>query len=146
MKIVIGSDHGGFNLKEEIKKFLEEEGYDYTDVGTYTPERCDYPDIAEKACAGIVDGTYDRGILVCGTGIGIGIAANKIKGIRAALCGDCFSAEYSRLHNDANVITLGERVLGPGLAKKIVKIYLTTDFEGGRHAQRVAKITALENK
>jgi ribose 5-phosphate isomerase B len=144
MKLVIGSDHGGFNLKENIKEYLQEEGIEFEDYGTFTPERCDYPQIAKKVADAVVAGTFDKGILICGTGIGIGIAANKVHGIRAALCHDCFSAEYSRRHNDANILTMGERVIGPGLAREIVKIWLNTGFDGGRHAERVAMIKEMD--
>jgi ribose 5-phosphate isomerase B len=144
MKLVIGSDHGGFALKENIKGYLQEEGIEFTDYGTMTPERCDYPVIAKKVAEAVADGTFDRGILICGTGIGIGIAANKVHGIRAALCHDCFSAEYSRRHNDANILTMGERVIGPGLAREIVKIWLNTPFDDGRHAVRVGMINEMD--
>ncbi|WP_427112799.1 ribose 5-phosphate isomerase B [Megasphaera sueciensis] len=144
MKLVIGSDHGGFALKENIKGYLQEQGIEFTDYGTMTPERCDYPVIAKKVAEAVADGTFDRGILICGTGIGVGIAANKVHGIRAALCHDCFSAEYSRRHNDANILTMGERVIGPGLAREIVKIWLDTPFDGGRHAVRVGMINEMD--
>lgn len=144
MKIAIGSDHGGFTLKEDIKKYLTELGYEYQDFGTHSTESCDYPDISAPVGKAVVAGEFDRGILICGTGIGIGIAANKIAGVRAALCHDTFSAHASREHNNANILTMGERVIGPGLARDIVKIWLTTDFEGGRHERRVEKISALE--
>lgn len=146
LKIAIGSDHGGFRLKEEIKKLLEEKQYEFRDFGTYSEDAVDYPDIALEVALAVREGTYDRGILVCGTGIGIGIAANKLEGIRAALCHDTFSARASREHNNANILTMGERVIGPGLAKDIVKIWLETDFAGGRHARRVDKITDIERK
>ena len=144
MKIVIGSDHGGTHLKEVLKQHLAERGIEVTDAGTYTEESCDYPDIALKVCREITEGKSERGILVCGTGIGMSMAANKVKGIRAALCGDVFSAAMSREHNDANVICLGERVLGPGLAVRILDAWLDTEFAGGRHARRVDKIMAIE--
>ena len=144
MKIVIGSDHGGTHLKEALKQHLAERGIEVTDAGTYTEESCDYPDIALKVCREITEGKSERGILVCGTGIGMSMAANKVKGIRAALCGDVFSAAMSREHNDANVICLGERVLGPGLAVRILDAWLDTEFAGGRHARRVDKIMAIE--
>lgn len=140
MKIAIGSDHGGFHLKEAVIAYLKEAGVDYTDYGTHTLESCDYPDIAKVVAKAVLEEEDTKGILICGTGIGIGIAANKIKGIRAALCHDTFSAEYSRKHNDANILTMGERVIGPGLACEIVKTWLAHDFEGGRHARRVEKI------
>ena len=144
MKIVIGSDHGGIHLKEVLKQHLAERGLEVTDAGTYTEDSCDYPDIAVKVCREITEGKAGMGILVCGTGIGMSMAANKVKGIRAALCGDVFSATMSREHNDANVICLGERVLGPGLAVSILDAWLDTEFAGGRHARRVNKIMAIE--
>lgn len=144
MTLAIGSDHGGFHLKGEIIAFLEEKKIAYRDFGTYSPESVDYPDIACAVANAVVKGECRQGILICGTGIGISIAANKIKGIRAALCHDVFSAQMSREHNDANILTLGERVIGPGLALAIVEKWLETGFAGGRHANRVCKIGALE--
>jgi ribose 5-phosphate isomerase B len=144
MLVAIGSDHGGFRLKEEIKELLAEENITFHDFGTYSAESVDYPDIAKQVCGSIINGEYTRGILICGTGIGIGIAANKIKGIRAALCHDVFSAKLTREHNDSNVLTMGERVIGPGLARMIVSTWLSTEFSGGRHAKRIAKISQLE--
>lgn len=142
--IAIGSDHGGYTLKETIKKYLDEKGVRYRDFGAYSDESCDYPDFGAAVGRAVASGECERGILVCGTGIGISLAANKIKGVRAAVCGDCFSAEMARLHNDANILALGERVTGPGLALKLVDIFLETPFEGGRHQRRVDKIMALE--
>ena len=144
--IVIASDHGGLELKRELMEHLRERNVEFEDIGTYTPESCNYPEYAEKAARGVADGTYEKGILVCGTGIGMSLAANKIRGIRCALCSDCFSAEMCRAHNDANMIALGGRVLGPELAKRIVDLFLDTAFLGGRHAQRVAMVMALEDK
>lgn len=144
MKVAIGADHGGYRLKEEIKGLLENLGVDYKDFGTHSTESVDYPDIALPVAQSVADGLFDRGILICGTGIGIGIAANKVKGIRAALVHDTFSAHACREHNDANILTMGERVIGPGLARDIVTIWLATDFEGGRHERRVEKIMAIE--
>jgi ribose 5-phosphate isomerase B len=146
VKIAIGSDHGGFALKEKIIKFLEENNYHYKDFGTYDAASVDYPDYALQVAEAIAQGDYDRGILVCGTGIGIGIAANKVPGIRAALCNDTFSARASREHNDANILTIGERVVGPGLALDIVKVWLESEFSGGRHSRRVEKIREIEEK
>ena len=147
MKITIGSDHGAVELKEEVKMVLHEfEDVRVTDVGTFGTESVDYPDIAEKVCADVVSGKADRGIVLCGTGIGISIAANKIDGIRAALCGDVYSAIMSRKHNDANVLAMGGRVTGIGPAGEIVRAWVCTEFEGGRHARRVGKIMALEQK
>ena len=147
MKITIGGDHGAVELKEEVKMVLHEfEDVRVTDVGTFGTESVDYPDIAEKVCADVVSGKADRGIVLCGTGIGISIAANKIDGIRAALCGDVYSAIMSRKHNDANVLAMGGRVTGIGPAGEIVRAWICTEFEGGRHARRVDKIMALEQQ
>ena len=147
MNITIGSDHGAVDLKEEVKMVLHEfSDIQVTDVGTFGKESVDYPDIAEKVCADIVSGKADRGIVLCGTGIGISIAANKINGIRAALCGDVYSAIMSRKHNDANVLAMGGRVTGIGPAGEVVRAWVCTEFEGGRHARRVDKIMALEQQ
>ncbi|MBQ3336126.1 MAG: ribose 5-phosphate isomerase B [Selenomonadaceae bacterium] len=147
MKITIGSDHGAVELKEEVKKVLAEfAGVEVKDVGTFGTASVDYPDIAEKVCADVVSGAADRGIVLCGTGLGISIAANKIKGIRCALCNDVYSAKMSREHNNSNVLAMGGRVLGFGPAGEIVRAWMTTDFAGGRHERRVNKIMALENK
>lgn len=142
--IAIGSDHGGFRLKQEIKQLLDAQGIPHHDFGAYTPESVDYPDIALLVGQAVVTGECARGILICGTGIGISIAANKIKGIRAALCNDVYSARMAREHNDANVLALGERVVGVGVALAIVEKWLGTEFAGGRHAARVKKIMAIE--
>ena len=144
--IALGADHGGFYLKEEIKKHLEERGIEYKDFGTYSPESIDYAAIAYKTCKSVTEGECEKAILCCGTGIGMSIAANKIKGIRAALCADSFSTKYTRLHNDSNVMCMGARTTGVGLACELAEIFLTTGFEGGRHQRRVDLITALENK
>ena len=146
MKITIGSDHGAVELKEEVKKVLAEFDVEVTDVGTFGTASVDYPDIAEKVCADVVSGESERGIVLCGTGLGISIAANKIKGIRCALCGDVYSAKMSREHNNANVLAMGGRVTGFGPAGEIVRAWMTTDFAGGRHEMRVNKIMALEGK
>lgn len=145
MKITIGSDHGAVELKDEVKKVLAEfPDIEVSDVGTFGAEAVDYPDIAEKVCADVVSGKSERGIVLCGTGIGISIASNKIHGIRCALCNDVYSARMSREHNDANVLAMGGRVTGFGVAGEIVRTWLTTEFSGGRHARRVGKIMALE--
>lgn len=144
--IALGCDHGGYELMQAVKAHLDELGLAYQDFGTFFADSCDYPVYAEKAARAVASGACDRGILICGTGIGISISANKIKGIRAALCSDCYSAEMTRRHNDANMLAMGARVLGEGLALKIVDTFLTTDFEGGRHKRRVDLITELENK
>lgn len=140
IKIAIGSDHGGFDYKASIIKALQDKGYDVVDMGTYSPESCDYPIIAKKVARAVAKGDFEKGILVCGTGIGMSMAANKVKGIRAAVCGDTFSARATRAHNNANILCLGQRVVGEGLALDIVDIWLTTKFEGGRHERRVNMI------
>lgn len=144
MAIAIGSDHGGVHLKDEIKRYFVENGIKFFDFGAQVGESVDYPDVAKKLAVAVADGTYERGILVCGTGIGVSISANKVQGIRAALCTDVYSAQMSREHNDANILTLGERVTGPGLALMIVETWLNTAFAGGRHARRVNKIMEIE--
>lgn len=139
--IAFGCDHGGFELKEEILKYLDKQGIEYKDFGCYDRNSVDYPDIAKPVAHAVASGECEKGILVCGTGIGISITANKVKGIRAALCGDCFSAQATREHNDANILALGARVTGPGLAVKIVDTFLHTDFSNDeRHVRRIAKI------
>ena len=144
--IAIGSDHGGFALKQEIMKHLEDRKLEYIDFGTYSSDSCDYPQYGAAVGRAVASGSCERGILICGTGIGISISANKIHGVRAALCGDCFSAEMTRRHNDANIVALGARVVGPGLALKIVDTFLDTEFEGGRHERRVQQMMALEEE
>ena len=139
--LAIGSDHGGFQLKQAIMAHLRERGIEYKDFGTYTEASCDYPEYGRAVALAVASGEYERGILICGTGIGISITANKVPGIRAALCTDCFSAEATRLHNDANILALGGRVVGEGLALKIVDTFLDTPFSGEeRHMRRIAKI------
>lgn len=142
--IGIGNDHAAVELKLAICEHLKERGIDFVDYGIAAGEKIDYPDMAEKVCRDVVSGKLEKAILLCGTGIGISISANKIKGIRACACSETFSAKYTRLHNDANVICMGGRVVGPGLACEIVDLFLDTEFEGGRHQRRVDKITALE--
>ena len=144
--LAIGPDHGGYELRQIIMKHLAERGIEYRDFGTFSAESCDYPDYGEAVGRAVASGECERGIVVCGTGIGISIAANKVRGIRCALCGDCYSAEMARAHNNANMLALGARVLGEGLALKIVDTFLDTGFEGGRHARRVAKIMAIEGR
>ena len=146
MKIAIGCDHGGYLLKQDILIWLEEHNIDFEDVGCYSTESVDYPMYGEKVGRMVASGQCDKGIVICTTGIGISISANKVKGIRAALCGDCYSAEMTRRHNDANILAMGARVLGPGLALKIVDTFLNTEFEGGRHARRIALISDIENR
>ncbi len=142
--LAIGSDHGGFALKQELLQYLKSREIPYLDYGCFDESSVDYPDIAQTVCKSILDGTCERGILVCGTGIGMSIAANKIRGIRAAQVSDPFSAKMAREHNDAQVITLGGRVLGPELAKEIVASYLHASFAGGRHVHRLDKIKMME--
>ena len=144
--VAVACDHGGFALKGEVIAHLEERGVKYEDFGTYSAESCDYPDFAEKACLAVTSGKCALAILICGTGIGISMAANKIPGIRAACCSDTFSARFTRMHNDANALCFGGRVVGPGLAIDMVDLFLDTEFEGGRHQKRIDKITELEKK
>ena len=143
-RIAIGCDHRGFALKELIMPFLQNAGYIYQDFGCYSTESVDYPDIAQKVGEAVASGNFDQGILICNTGIGMSIAANKIKGVRAALCCDVFAAQRARQHNDANVLCLRGEYIDTESALEIVKTFLATDFEGGRHVQRVNKIRALE--
>ena len=143
-KIIIGCDHGGLELKNEIISHLNKRGIEVTDVGTYTTDSCNYPDYARALCARIQSGEFERGILVCGTGIGMSMAANKHNGIRAACCSDTFSARMTRMHNDANVLCLGGRVVGAGLACDMVDLFVDTEFEGGRHTARVQMIADVE--
>lgn len=145
MKIAIGADHGGFELKESIKKHLEEVGgFEITDYGTYSSESVDYAAIAYKVGTAVTEEKI-LGILCCGTGIGISMAANKVKGVRAACCSDYFSAKLTRAHNDANILCIGGRVVGAGLANELVDVFLSTEFEGGRHQRRIDQISAIEN-
>ncbi len=143
--IVIASDHAGFPLKEEIKTFLTEKGVEFIDCGTDSTASVDYAAFAQKACLKVASGEADKAILCCGTGIGISMAANKVKGIRAGCCSHYFSAKYTRMHNDANALCMGARVIGAGLACELVDVFLNTEFEGGRHQRRVDQITAIEN-
>lgn len=146
MKIAIGCDHGGLEHKNAISEHLKERGFDVTDYGIYEFASVDYPDIAVKVCDSIVSGENELGILVCGTGIGMSIAANKVKGIRAAACSEHFSAKYTRLHNNSNVLCLGGRVIGVGTAIELADIFVDTQFEGDRHLRRVNKISDIENR
>lgn len=139
-KLIIGSDHAGFDLKNTLSDYLKENGFDVFDAGTYTKESCDYPVIAKDVANKIVNSDYDFGILVCGTGIGMSIAANKVKGVRAAVVSDTCSAKFSRQHNNANVLCIGSRIVGESLAKDIVNIWLASDFEGERHEKRVSML------
>ncbi len=142
--IAIGADHAGFALKEDLRKALEQDGYEFHDFGTFSTDRVDYPDIGKAVAEAVAAGLFDRAILICGTGIGMSITANKIKGIRAGAVSEPYSAMMARMHNNANVICMGGRVVGLGLAIEIAKAFLDNDFEGGRHANRVDKINALE--
>ena len=144
--VALASDHAGYPLKEELKKHLESEGYAVTDLGTDGPVSVDYPVFADRLCAAVTEGRCRLGILVCGTGIGMSIAANKHPGIRAACCSDSFSARLTRMHNDANVLCLGARVVGTGLAAELADLFLSTPFEGGRHNARVEMLNALDEK
>ncbi|MBU4440062.1 MAG: ribose 5-phosphate isomerase B [Acetobacterium sp.] len=146
MKIAIGSDHGGLDLKESIKPFLIEQGHEVVDFGTGTHDSCDYPVYGQRVGEAVSFGDCDRGIAICGTGLGISMAVNKVPGIRGALCTNEFMAEMSREHNDANVLVLGARVLGEGLAMRIVKVWLETEFAGGRHQRRIDQIHEIEKK
>ena len=139
--IALGSDHGGWALKQEVMKHLDARGLEYKDYGAYSEDSCDYPVYGKAVAHAVADGECEKGIIICGTGIGISITANKIKGIRAALCSDCFSAEMTRLHNDANILAMGARVVGSGLALKIVDTFLDTPFSGDeRHIRRIKQI------
>ena len=144
--IALAADHGGFALKEAIKAHLQEKGLEFVDFGTTDGAACDYPDVALPACNAVVEGRCGLALLFCGTGVGISMAANKVRGIRACCCSDVFSAEFTRRHNDANALCLGGRVVGEGLALAIVDLFLDTEYEGGRHARRVDKIMALEQE
>lgn len=144
MKIAIASDHAGFELKDSIKSLIIELGHEYEDFGPDSTASVDYADYAFPAAEKVANGTFDRGILICGTGIGMSISANKVKGIRCALVHDLFTAKVTREHNDSNMLAMGERVVGPGVALEIVRVWLTTEFEGGRHANRIGKISNYE--
>jgi len=146
MKVAIGSDHGGLDLKETVISVLKGLQIEVDDLGTHDRNSCDYPDYAQKVANAVATGEYDKGVLICGTGIGMSIAANKVPGIRAALCNEIYSAQMARAHNDANVICMGARVVGGGVAAEITKAFFTTEHEGGRHAGRVAKIHLIEQR
>ena len=143
--IALGSDHAGRGLKEEIKKLLDERGLEYTDFGTDTDDSCDYPVYGYAAASAVASGKCDRGLLFCGTGVGISLAANKVKGIRCVVCSEPYSAKMSRLHNNSNMLALGSRVVGTELARMIVETWLDADFEGGRHQRRIDLISAIED-
>ena len=144
MRIALGSDHGGYALKCRIKEHLEDRGYECVDFGCHSLESCDYPDFGEAAARAVAAGDCSRGIVICTTGIGISMAANKVGGIRCAHCADTLEAELTRRHNNANMLAIGAGFTGPMLAKKMVEVFLTTEFEGGRHARRVGKVDAIQ--
>ncbi len=146
MKIVIGSDHGGYDLKEDIKAYLKELGHEFADYGTHSKESVDYPDFAFLVAQAVARGLFDRGIMVDGAGVGSCMAANKVPGVRCAVCHDTFTARNSREHNNSNVLALGDRVIGKGVAREIVKVWLETEFAGGRHLRRVNKIMEIEKR
>ncbi|HMK56007.1 MAG TPA: ribose 5-phosphate isomerase B [Dissulfurispiraceae bacterium] len=146
MLVAIGSDHAGLDLKTDVISLLKDLGHEYADYGTDTPQSVDYPDFGEKVAEAVAGGKTDRGILICGTGIGMSIVANKFRNIRAALCNDLFSARMSRLHNDANILVMGGRIIGKDLAKEIVTTWMKTEFESGRHLNRLKKISLIEVK
>ena len=146
MKIASGSDHGGYDLKEQVKTWLQEMGHEVEDFGCYSKESCDYPDFGAAAARAVASGQCEKGVVICTTGIGISMTANKVKGIRCALCADPWSAEMTRRHNDANMLAMGAGVVGPQLARQILEAFLTHNFEGGRHQRRVDKLMALENQ
>lgn len=146
MKIGIGCDHAGFSMKEEIKAYLTEQGHELTDCGTYSTKSCDYPVFGERVALAVKNGEVERGILICGTGIGISLAANKVKGIRAAVCSEPYSAQMAVRHNDAQIVAFGARVIGIDTAKMIADAFLSASFEGGRHKKRVDMIRAVEER
>ena len=146
MKIALGCDHGGICLKPTVIEVLEERGIEYVDYGTYDESSVDYPDYGEKAAEAVSQGVCDKGVILCGTGIGISIAANKVKGIRAAVCHDVFTATMAAEHNNANILAMGGRIVTPELARQMLEAWLDTEFGGGRHEKRVAKIMAIEAK
>ena len=146
MKLIVGSDHGGFNLKNHVVKELEKLGHQVTDAGTHSVDSVDYPDIAKAIATRVAESEFERGIIVCGTGQGVAMTANKVHGVRAAVVSDTFSAKMARAHNDANVLCIGERVVGSGLAMELVGAFLATSFEGGRHATRVDKIRQIDSQ
>lgn len=146
MKIALACDHGGLNLKNTIREYLNGFGHAVVDFGTNTADSCDYPDYALPAAEAVANGECEKGILICSTGIGVSIVANKVRGVRCAHCHDVYCAEFTRRHNDANMLAMGEKVVGSGYALQIVDTFLNTEFEGGRHERRVNKITAIEEK
>ena len=146
MKIAIGSDHAGLELKNHIKGYLEEKGFEITDCGTYTSDSCNYPEFGEKVAMAVKSGEAEKGVLVCGTGVGISIAANKVKGIRAVVCSEPYSAEMAVRHNNANIVSFGARVIGQATAESIVDAFFNAEYEGERHAKRVELIAEIESR
>ncbi|WP_163969498.1 ribose 5-phosphate isomerase B [Oceanobacillus halotolerans] len=146
MNVIITADHAGMTIRNEVKKLLDEMGIEYEDTGCSCETSVDYSDYALPAAERVAKGEFDRGIFICGTGIGMSIAANKVKGIRCALTHDVYSAKLTRQHNDSNILAMGERVIGPGLAREIAKVWLETDFDGGRHERRIGKVTVYEDQ
>jgi ribose 5-phosphate isomerase B len=146
MSVAIGADHNGLELKKVIIEFLKEKNVEYEDLGTMSPEPIDYPDIAKKVAKAVAQGKFSRGILICGTGLGMDIAANKVRGIRATVCHDIYSAERSRKSNNAQIMTMGAQIIGPELAKKLVEVWLNSEFQGGRSAPKVRKIMEIEKE
>ncbi len=144
MRVALGCDHAGHALKLQVAEWLRGQGHEVLDEGTFSEESCDYPDFALGVARRVASGEAERGIAICATGIGMAMAANKVRGVRAAVCNDLYTARYSRLHNDANVLALGARVVGPGLAGEIVRTWMETRFEGGRHSRRLEKIAGIE--
>ena len=146
MRVAFGCDHAGFILKDVVSACLAQAGHDMLDEGTFSDESCDWPEFAERVAGRVAAGEAERGIVICGTGIGMAMAANKLPGIRAAVCNDLYTARYSRLHNDANVLSMGARVIGPGLAEEIVRTWMETPFQGERHSRRLDKLTEIERR
>lgn len=146
MKVAVACDHGGFRLKNVLIQEMKNQGYEVVDFGTYNEDSCDYPDYAVKAARAVASGECEKGVVVCGTGIGVSMTCNKVHGIRCALCHDVFSAKATRAHNDANMLAMGQRVIGEGLAVEILNAWLNTEFEGGRHVQRIEKMMKIEGE
>ena len=146
MRVAVGCDHAGFSLKKVVVGYLQEAGHEVLDEGTFGEESCDYPEFGERVALRVVSGEAERGIAICATGVGMAMVANKLPGVRAALCNDTYTARYSRLHNDANVLTLGARVIGPGVAEEILRVWMETPFEGGRHSRRLGKLSEIEER
>lgn len=145
MKVALGCDHAGYSLKEMVASWLRRDGHEVLDEGTFSETSCDYPEFALRVARRVTAGDADRGIVICATGVGMAMAANKVPGIRAAVCNDLYTARYSRLHNDANVLAMGARVIGPGVAEEIVHAWMETPFEGGRHSRRLQKMEEIES-